>query len=133
MVLDEGPNWSRRVPSKKFKICDPPFNECPQIPNFHSVVDGVDTFSNTPQCRGSAKEAIENIPDSVPVRFVGQEVGEDVWTGGSLWSYCKSYDSLKNPCFRALFDWESHTGNTSTLSWDPITLTAAAASVFTVG
>ena len=36
MVLGEGPNWSRRVPSKKFKICDPPFYECPQIPNFHS-------------------------------------------------------------------------------------------------
>jgi len=107
-----------------------------QTPEFHfgcGVVDRVDTFSNTLQCRGSAKEAIENIPDSVPVRFVGQEVGEDVWTGGSLWSYCKSYDSLKNPCFRALQDWESHTGNTSTLSWDPITVTAAAASVFTVG
>lgn len=107
-----------------------------QTPEFHfgcGVVDGVDTFSNTPQCRGSAKEAIENIPDSVPVRFVGQEVGEDVWTGGSLWSYCKSYDSLKNPCFRALNDWERHTGNKSTLSWDPITVTAAAASVFTVG
>ena len=93
----------------------------------------VDTLSNTFQCQGSAKKAIENIPDSVPVRFVGQEVGEDVWTGGSLWSYCKSYDSLKNPCFRALFDWESHTGNTSTLSWDPITVTAAAGSVITVG
>ena len=107
-----------------------------KTPEFHfgcGVVDGLDTLSNTFQCQGSAKKAIENIPDSVPVRFVGQEVGEDVWTGGSLWSYCKSYDSLKNPCFRALFDWESHTGNTSTLSWDPITVTAAAASVFTVG
>ena len=31
-----GPNW---VPSKKFKICNPPFYECPQIPNFHSVAD----------------------------------------------------------------------------------------------
>ena len=38
MALGEGPNWSRRVPSKKFKICDPPFYECPQIPNFHSGV-----------------------------------------------------------------------------------------------
>ena len=107
-----------------------------KTPEFHfgcGVVDGLDTLSNTFQCQGSAKKAIENIPDSVPVRFVGQEVGEDVWTGGSLWSYCKSYDSLKNPCFRALFDWESHTGNTSTLSWDPITVTAAAGSVITVG
>ena len=37
MVLGEGPTWPRRVPSKKFKICDPPFYECPQIPNFHSA------------------------------------------------------------------------------------------------
>ena len=28
MVLGEGPNWSRRVLSKKFKICDPPFYKC---------------------------------------------------------------------------------------------------------
>ena len=28
MVLGEGPNWSRRVPIKKFKICDPPFYKC---------------------------------------------------------------------------------------------------------
>ena len=39
MVLGEGPNWSRRVLSKKFKICDPPFYECHQIPNFDSVTD----------------------------------------------------------------------------------------------
>ena len=38
MVLGEGPNWSRRVLSKKFKICDPPFYECHQIPNFDSIV-----------------------------------------------------------------------------------------------
>ena len=37
MVLGEGPNWSRRVLSKKFKICDPPFYECHQIPNFNST------------------------------------------------------------------------------------------------
>ena len=107
-----------------------------KTPEFHfgcGVVNGVDTFSNTIECQGSAKEAIENIPDSVPVRFVGQEIGEDVWTGDSLWSYCKSYDSLKNPCYRALSDWERQTSNKSTQSWDPITVTAAASSVFTVG
>ena len=47
MVLGEGPNWSRRVPSKKFKICDPPFYECPQIPNFHST--GLNIMKETPK------------------------------------------------------------------------------------
>ena len=39
MVLGDGPRWSWRVPIKKFKIHDPPFFECLQIPNFDSPVD----------------------------------------------------------------------------------------------
>ena len=46
MVLGEGPNWSRRVLSKKFKICDPPFYECHQIPDFDSNVELFEGVSN---------------------------------------------------------------------------------------
>ena len=43
MALGEGPNWSRRVPSKKFKICDPTFYECHQIllKGFHAKTSSV--------------------------------------------------------------------------------------------
>jgi len=96
------------------------------------VWDGKETYSNTDECKGSAKAAVENIPESVPVRFLGFENSEDVWTGGSLWSWCKAY-SHKNPCFRALQDWAIATGNKTTLSWDPMTVAAAAGSAMTVG
>ena len=96
------------------------------------VWDGQETYSNTDECKGSAKEAVDNIPDTVPVRFLGGEVGDDLWTGSSLWSWCKAY-STKNPCFRALDDWAIATGNKTTQTWDPLTVTAAAGSEMTIG
>ena len=96
------------------------------------VWDGKPQYSNIDACRGSAKEAVDNIPDTVPVRFLGFEVGDDLWTGSSLWSWCKAY-STKNPCFRALDDWAVATGNKTTQTWDPLTVTAAAGSAMTIG
>jgi len=96
------------------------------------VVSGKDTYSNTDECKGSAKAAIENIPDSVPVRFLGYEASDNVQTGGAFWSWCPaSVDH--NPCFRVLSNYHLSTGNKQTLSWDPMTVTAAAGTEMTVG
>ena len=69
MVLGEGPNWSRKVPIKKFKICDPPFYECHQILNFNSI-SGLQSLSMTTESyqtplntRYSSKEMQFNFSD----------------------------------------------------------------------
>ena len=106
-----------------------------KTPEFYfgcGVVNGKDTYSNTDECKGSAKAAIENIPDSVPVRFLGQEASENVQTGGAFFSWCPALVD-QNPCFRALSNYHLATGNKQTLSWDPMTVTAAAGTEMTVG
>ena len=106
-----------------------------KTPEFYfgcGVVDGKDTYSNTDECKGSAKAAIENIPDSVPVRFLGHEASENVKTGGAFFSWCPALVD-HNPCFRALSNYHLATGNKQTLSWDPMTVTAAAGTEMTVG
>ena len=106
-----------------------------KTPEFYfgcGVMKGKDTYSNTDECKGSAKAAIENIPDSVPVRFVGTEASEGVWTGSGQWTWCPAY-ATSNPCFAVLKSLHASTGNKTTLSWDPMTVTAAAGSEMTVG
>ena len=110
-----------------------PESKTPEFNFGCGVWEGTETYSHTGACGGSAKEAIEHIPDSVPVRFVGFGAGEHVWTGGSLWSWCKPRDSLRSPCYRALVDWEKSTGNKTSQTWDPLTITAAASTATAVG
>lgn len=76
-------------------------------------------------CHGSAKQAVEGWPASVPQLFT--DVGGGILHGAAL----ETCAPLSNPCRRAFADWGA--ARTGRMSWDPVAVLIAARGAAALG